>query len=99
MKRLGAIMLFTVLPVSLAVAMVNCDLNHFRWDCELPFKTRPSHTTQSMVYCGNIKGYLTPAQYETLVRYYRRNINMVLKVNDEYVNSPCVPMRQYDYRE
>ena len=99
MKKLGAIILFAVLPMNMAFALVNCDLNHFRWDCELPMQTKHSHANKSMVYCGNIRGYITPAEYEILMRYYRRNINMVLKVNDEYVNAPCVPMRQYDFRE
>ena len=98
MKKLNAIILFSLLPVSFSSAMANCDLTHFRWDCDLPMKTVSSRATPSMVYCDDIKGYLTPAQYDTLTRYHRSNINMVLKVNGEYIASPCVPTRKYDYR-
>ena len=99
MKKISAIILFSLLPASFAIAMTNCDLTRFRWDCDIPMQTRPTHSTPSMVYCDDIKGYLTPAQYDTLTRYHRRNINMVLKVNGEYIASPCIPTRQYEYRE
>mgnify|MGYP000134344262 CR=1 FL=1 len=99
MKKLSLIALLTIMPISFAAAITNCDLTHFRWDCDLPMQTKPSSATSSMIYCGDIKGYLTPAQYDILKRYHRRNINMVLKVNGEYIESPCVSTRQYEYHQ
>ena len=99
MKKLITMLLFTILPINAAMAVANCDLSQFRWDCEIPITTKVEHGTSSLVYCGDIRGYLTPTQYDQLTRYYRRSINMVLKVNDEYVTSPCMPMRKYDRRE
>ena len=91
MNTINTILLLTLLPASFSIAMTNCDLTHFRWDCDLPMKTRSSHETHAMVYCDDIKGYLTQTQYNRLTRYYRRNMNMVLKVNGEYIASPCIP--------
>ena len=82
-----------VMPVSLALA--NCDLSRFRWDCDIPMKIKPARSTQSLVYCGNTYGYITRAQYEQLVRYQRANVNMILTVNGEYVDSPCIPSGRY----
>ena len=93
------LIIFSFISTNSALAAPNCDLTHFRWDCDLPMKTKPTHATPSTVYCGNIRGYLTPAQYDTLTRYYRRNINMVLKVNGEYINSPCIPTREFEHRQ
>ena len=97
MKRLSCILLLTTLPVGAIIAQ-NCDLTQFRWDCDLPMKVKPSKAAQSLVYCGPLRGYLTPAEFDQLNLYYRHNVNMVLKVNGEYIESPCIPIRKYEGR-
>lgn len=72
-----------------------CDITRFRWDCDLTAQSKPTHAARSLVYCGNMPVYLTPEQYQILSRYHRRNINMVMKIDGEYVDAPCIPHRQY----
>lgn len=93
MSLLKQIAMLTILPVNLAFA--NCDLGHFRWDCQIPIQPTPSSRNHSLVYCGNSLGYISHQQYETLRHYQRANINMVLKINGEYLDSPCVGDRRY----
>ncbi|MBA2657810.1 MAG: hypothetical protein H0U70_12645 [Tatlockia sp.] len=93
MKNLYLAALLTFMSFSSAYA--NCDLTRFRWECDLPIKPGPSKGTHALVYCGNSYGYLTQSQYQTLVRYHRRSVNMVLKIDGEYIDSPCVPDRRY----
>ena len=92
MKRGSLVVMLFILPISMATA--NCDLTHFRWECDIPLHVRPAHHVSSLVYCGNAYGYVTQADYQRLVRYQRADINMILTVNGEYVDSPCIPDRR-----
>ncbi|MBA2711653.1 MAG: hypothetical protein H0U57_13830 [Tatlockia sp.] len=93
MKKI--ILALTLVFFSVSLAFANCDLTRFRWECDLPIKPKPSRAAHALVYCGNSYGYLTQQQYNILSRYHRRSVNMVLKINDEYIDSPCVPDKRF----
>lgn len=90
MKHLP-IFITTLLSIASSTAFANCDLAHFRWDCEYQLHLRPSKATPSLVYCGREFGYVSYAEYDELARYQRANVNLSLTVNDEYTDGPCIP--------
>lgn len=87
--------LILVLSLISSAVFANCDLSRFRWDCQIPIHALPSRTAHSLVYCGSSYGYISQQDYQRLSRYKRRNINMVFKMNGEYVTSPCFPAERY----
>mgnify|MGYP000151977783 CR=1 FL=1 len=92
MKQWPLALILVTLPIGSALA--NCDHTRFRWDCDIPIKATPAPGRSSLVYCGNSYGYVTPSQYDQLARYQRADVNMVLIVDDEYIDSPCVADRR-----
>lgn len=69
----------------------NCDLTKFKWDCDLKPSIIAKKNKSSLFYCGNSYAYLTPKQLAILSAYQRAAINVVLKINNQYITSPCYP--------
>ncbi len=91
-KYLVGVFLWMALLVNAYAEMVpNCTLTEFRWLCQIPIRPKPSHRTPSVIDCGGTTVFVTPAQYLKIMRYQRANVNMTLRVNEEYITSPCIP--------
>ena len=89
MLKLGMILLCLAIPIQASFAF--CDITEFRWECDLLATKKPSDGQLSLIYCNKTPLYVQPSQYEMIKRYQRADINMVLRVNDEFVTGPCVP--------
>lgn len=84
--------LFILLTLTNQVALANCNLNEFRWDCDMPARAKPKSYAHSLLYCGKALGYITQSQYDTFLRYQRADINMNLDMRGEYFSGACVPV-------
>lgn len=85
-----ALILFT-LPL---LAWSGCNITHFCWDWEIQLHTRPTHHAHSLVYCGNIPVYVSQLDYDQMARFQRDDVNMVMTIDGEYIDSPCLPARR-----
>lgn len=90
MKKFSLMIALLILPL-VTLANDNCDLGNYRWDCDMPLHLKPSRHTSALIYCGRVYGYVTQEQYDILTRYQRADVNMILTVNGEYLDSPCIP--------
>ena len=90
MKRFRFLMIVFSLQ-AFQLAHANCDITRFRWDCEQSVTIKPKSYATSLIHCGHVSMYLTKAQYDTLARYQRVNVNMSIMVDGEYLDGPCVP--------
>lgn len=74
---------------SMALASGHCDISEFKWDCDLRAKTRPTSNYKSLVYCRDTLVAISEESRSTLNRFNHASINMVLKVNGEFIDAPC----------
>ena len=88
------ILLALALSFASSGTFAHCDLTRYPWECELNMHIKPTAAAHSLVYCGDIYGYISTNQYDTMVRYQRANVNMILTLNGSYVDAPCVPYQR-----
>lgn len=86
--RLGVLLLAAPISISLAT---NCDLTKFRWSCEMPVQPKPLRSALSAIDCDGTNVYVTKSEYEEISRYQRAGVFLSMKVNGEWISSPCVP--------
>lgn len=76
-----------------------CDVSGFKQECDIPVQPRPIKHFHAYAFCTGSYGYLTPAQFDQLARYHRRDVNIVLKVDGELVDVRCLAGRRSDLSE
>lgn len=87
MKKL---LISLLLILGLEPCYAHCNLRELGEICVLPAHLRPSGAASSLVYCGNLPLYVTKAQYKLVADYQRASVELALKVNGEYLVSPCI---------
>lgn len=85
---------FTTLSVLIFISKTslanNCDITKFRWECDLILHQQISnHSSTHLIHCGNTRVYITNVQQQLLNRFLNANINMILKIDNQYGDSPC----------
>ena len=91
MKHLIFFIFALITAISGSIAYANCDLTRYRWECELTIQKKPTASAHSLVFCGDVYGYVTTTEYDILARYHRANVNMGMTINDSYFTGPCIP--------
>ena len=71
-----------------------CDLREFRDDCELTVSSVPRAKTSSLIRCGHVYGYISSADYDTLLHYQRVHMNLSLSINNAFVTAHCIPIER-----
>jgi len=67
----------------------NCNLHDFKWECDLSVKAKRTKSHPHIIYCGDTYVYLSNRSKRVFDRYINANVNMVLKVDGQYIDSPC----------
>ena len=88
-KIIWGFVVLALLPLQCAYAQ--CTLKEFRWECDLPVHVKKHKHPPSSFTCGPAHGFISERDYLRLVEYQRANINMVLDIDHEYIDSPCIP--------
>jgi len=71
------------------VAFADCDIERYHGDCTTPVQHEPAFGARALAYCGTTNVYLSAEDYLKLMHYRRAGINLILKVNGEFVDGPC----------
>lgn len=90
-------MLVAVMASLPTLALANCDLKKFRWECDLPVNVYHQDVkgkTGALIYCDNINVYVSQKDYDQIARYQRSMVDMNLMINGEFFGGPCIPAQR-----
>lgn len=87
-------LIISIMMSPFGIASAECDLTRFRWECDMRLHVRPTPHASSLVYCGDAYGYVTKSQFDIIAAYNRADVNIVLELDNEYADSPCIAYRR-----